>query len=82
MSEVITVRIKDHCVMRIDLEEIVKSAGAKKKDKYEGSYYTAMPVRQARKLLWLVYSWASEEDQHRMDEYLAMHPNKIGAWKK
>lgn len=66
--------------MEIDLEELVHSAGKRKKDKYEGCTFIDYRLTQAKKLLKLIWEYGTEDDFRKMDEWMPKNPKLMKYW--
>lgn len=68
--------------MVINLEEVVKCAGKRVKDKYNGGSFVDYPLTRARKLIQLIAEYGTKEDFWKCDFWFRKHPKLWEYWTK
>lgn len=56
--------------MSINLEEICKEAGKRKKDKYTGETYTPLKIPEAKRIIKLIEKYAEESELEKAIFYI------------
>lgn len=68
--------------MTIDLDVLVKDAGRRCKDGYNGGTFVDIPIPRAKKLLQLILEYGTEQDIQKVDRVIAKHEKLGPYWKK
>lgn len=71
MSQDNLIRIEnyyDDWVMEFDLKTIAEDAGKRKYDKKDKKYYVDLPIKNAKKIIDLIWRYGRDDDILKMDE--------------
>lgn len=68
--------------MIIDLDVLVKDAGRRCKDQYNGGSFVSIPIPRAKKLLQLIREYGSEQDLQKVDRIIVKHEKLGPYWEK
>ena len=76
--------------MELDLEEIANSFGVKNYEEYydpetkktKRSYYTLLPLKNAKKMIDLIMRYGSDEDREKADDYFKRNAKLYSYWRE
>lgn len=68
--------------MTIDLDVLVKDAGRRCKDYYNGGSFVSIPLFRAKKLLQLILEYGTEQDLQKVDRVIVKHEKLGPYWEK
>lgn len=76
--------------MELDLEEIANSFGVKNYEEYydpetnktKRSYYTLLPLKNAKRMIDLIIRYGSDEDCEKADDYFRKNAKLYRYWKE